>query len=249
MPVAVVTGGGSGIGRLVAVGLAQDGFDVVISGRRAEALAQTAELATGAAGKVVPVVADVGEEAAVDVLFHRVRDDFGRLDLLINNAGTFGATAPVQDYPRDAWDATVRTNLTGAFLCAQRAFALMLEQRPGGGRIINNGSLSAQVPRPHAIAYATTKHALTGLTRALALEGRAHGIACGQVDLGNAATEMTAGRQDTATLQADGTLRAEPVMDARHAAEAIRHLARLPLEVNAAALTLLPTTMPFGGRG
>jgi NAD(P)-dependent dehydrogenase (short-subunit alcohol dehydrogenase family) len=246
--VAVVTGAGSGIGRAVGTALAAEGYAVALAGRREDALHETAEEIGPAVGGTLCVPTDVAQAAAVDALFDAVLERFGRVDLLFNNAGTFGPAAPVDEYPRDGWDAVVATNLTGAFLCAQRAFSAMRRQHPAGGRIINNGSLSATVPRPHAVAYTATKHAITGLTRALALEGRAHGIACGQIDVGNASTEMTRALAEGA-LQADGTRRGEPTFDAGEVARAVVYMAGLPPEANVAAMTVMATGMPYAGRG
>ncbi|MGK5556312.1 SDR family oxidoreductase [Actinomadura kijaniata] len=246
--VAVVTGAGSGIGAAVAVALLEDGWRVALAGRRAAALEETAGKA-GAGDRALVVPADVTSPESVEALFAAVRRRWGRLDLLFNNAGRFGAAAPVEEFSLDEWRSVVDTNLTGAFLCAREAFRLMREQEPRGGRIINNGSLSAHTPRPHAVAYTATKHAVTGLTKQLSLEGRRYGIACGQIDIGNAATEMTSGFGGGA-LQADGSVRAEPVMDVRHVADAVRYMAGLPLDANAQFLTVMATAMPsFVGRG
>src|SRR3954468_12938692 len=215
-PVAVVTGAGSGIGRAVTHALLDFGYSVALAGRRAEALDETIADSEAVPDAALAVPADVGDPAAVDALFDAVLERFGRIDLLFNNAGSFGRPAPFEDYAREEWRAVVDVNLNGAFLCAQRAYRAMLEQDPRGGRIINNGSISAHTPRPHAVAYTATKHAITGLTKQLALEGRAHGIACGQIDVGNAATEMTAGIARGA-LQADGTTAPEATMDAANA--------------------------------
>jgi NAD(P)-dependent dehydrogenase (short-subunit alcohol dehydrogenase family) len=244
--VAVVTGAGSGIGREVARALLGAGYRVVLVGRREERLRAAADGAAEGRATVAP--ADVTVPTAVDGLFARVRDELRRVDLLFNNAGTFGPTAPIEDVGFDDWQAVVATNLTGAFLCAQAAFRAMKEQRPRGGRIINNGSISAYVPRPHAVAYTATKHAVTGLTKAISLEGRAYDIACGQIDVGNAATEMTAAIARGA-LQADGSVAPEPTMDARHVADAVLTMARLPLDANVQFITIMATKMPFVGRG
>jgi NAD(P)-dependent dehydrogenase (short-subunit alcohol dehydrogenase family) len=245
--VAVVTGAGSGIGRAVARGLLAAGWRVALAGRRAEPLRATAE--SGPAGRVLEVTADVTSPESVAALFAAVRDRWGRLDLLINNAGLFGTPAPVEDYGVDQWQAVIDTNLTGSFLCARQAFRMMKEQRPPGGRIINNGSLAAHTPRPDSAAYTASKHAVTGLTKALSLEGRRHGIACGQIDIGNAATEMTGGF-GRGTLQADDSVRPEPVMDVRHVVDAVLYMAGLPLDANAQFLTVMATGMPsFVGRG
>ncbi|MFJ9853031.1 SDR family oxidoreductase [Streptomyces sp. NPDC101150] len=246
--VAVVTGAGSGIGRAVAQELIAAGWHVVLAGRRLEALNATA-LQSGPGGPtVVPVPTDVSRPDEVDALFAAVRDRFGRLDLLFNNAGTFGKAGPLEELSYDDWRAVVDVNLTGSFLCAQAAFRAMKEQDPQGGRIINNGSISAHVPRPHSIAYTATKHAMTGLTKSLSLDGRPYRIACGQIDIGNAATEMT-GRMQTGILQANGTTAVEPVMDAADVARTVRHMAELPLEANVQFATVMATNMPYIGRG
>ena len=242
--IALVTGAGSGIGRITARALGRAGWTVVLTGRREEALKETAaEIA-----QAWVLSTDVTDEAAVDALFAQLAERYGRLDLLFNNAGTFGTPAPAAELPPERWRSIVDVNLTGAFLVAQRAFALMRDQDPAGGRIINNGSVSAQVPRPNSVAYTATKHAITGLTKSLALEGRAHRIAVGQIDIGNAATEMTE-RMTQGILQADGRIAIEPVMDAAHVASTIVHIASLPLDVNVPFMTIMATGMPFLGRG
>ncbi|MCX4677713.1 SDR family oxidoreductase [Streptomyces sp. NBC_01433] len=245
--VAVVTGAGSGIGRAVALALAGAGWSVALAGRRPEPLARTAEAT--ASQDVLSVRTDVTDPDDVGALFTSVREQFGRLDLLFNNAGTFGpASVPVEDLAYEDWRAVVEVNLTGAFLCAQAAYRQMKEQDPQGGRIINNGSISAHAPRPHSIAYTATKHAMTGLTKALSLDGRPYRIACGQIDIGNAATEMTE-RMRTGILQANGELAVEPVMAAADVARTVLHMAELPLEANVQFATVLATTMPYVGRG
>jgi NAD(P)-dependent dehydrogenase (short-subunit alcohol dehydrogenase family) len=246
--VAVVTGAGSGIGREVAHELLEAGYLVALAGRREDALRSTAETAGSGSEGAIVVPTDVADPASVDVLFDRVRGELNRVDVLFNNAGIFGTSAPIEEVSLEDWRAVVDTNLTGAFLCAQGAFRTMKDQRPRGGRIINNGSLSAHVPRPHAVAYTATKHAITGLTRAISLEGRAYDVACGQIDIGNAATEMTA-PMTKGVLQADGTVAAEPTMDARHVADAVLYMAGLPLDANVEFLTVMATGMPFIGRG
>ncbi|MDV9189217.1 SDR family oxidoreductase [Streptomyces sp. SR27] len=247
MSIAVVTGAGSGIGRSVALALAAAGWSVALAGRRAAALEETA--ATAPAGDFLAVPTDVTSAEEVTALFTAVRDHYGRVDLLFNNAGTFaGGGVPVEDLAPDTWRAVVDVNLTGAFLCAQAAFRTMKEQDPQGGRIINNGSVSAHVPRPHSIAYTATKHAMTGLTKSLSLDGRPYRIACGQLDIGNAATEMTA-RMQTGILQANGQLATEPVMDAADVAATVVHMAALPLEANVQFATVMATGMPYIGRG
>ncbi|GAA3173897.1 MULTISPECIES: SDR family oxidoreductase [Streptomyces] len=246
-PVAVVTGAGSGIGRAVAHALTAGGWRVALAGRRADALAQTAATAPpGPPPLALPT--DVTRPAEVDALFAAVRARCGRVDLLFNNAGTFGPAVPLDELSADDWRTVVDTNLTGAFLCAQAAFRTMKAQDPQGGRIINNGSVSAHTPRPHSVAYTATKHALTGLTKSLSLDGRPYRIACGQIDIGNAATEMT-GRMQTGILQANGTTAPEPVMDAADVARTVAHMAALPLEANVQFATVMATNMPYIGRG
>ncbi|WP_330176094.1 SDR family oxidoreductase [Streptomyces sp. NBC_01498] len=249
--IAVVTGAGSGIGRGVSVALAGAGWSVVLAGRKAERLAETAALvaesAPGAGTVCVPT--DVARPEDVDALFATVRERYGRVDFLFNNAGTFGpGGVPLEELPYAAWRKVVDTNLTGSFLCAQAAFRLMKEQDPGGGRIINNGSVSAHAPRPDSVAYTATKHALTGLTKSLSLDGRPYRIACGQIDIGNAATDMTQ-RMTRGVRQANGELAVEPVMDAADIATTVLHMAELPLEANVQFATVLATAMPFVGRG
>jgi NAD(P)-dependent dehydrogenase (short-subunit alcohol dehydrogenase family) len=241
--VAVITGAGSGIGRGVARGLVDAGYRVALAGRREEALRETLD---GREGLVVPT--DVTDVEAVRALFARTREELGRVDLLFNNAGTFGRPAPIEDVAYDDWRAIVDTNLTGAFLCAQEAFRAMKEQQPRGGRIVNNGSISAHTPRPNAVGYTATKHAITGLTKQLALEGRGHDIACGQIDIGNAATELTAAIERGA-LQADGSTKPEPTMDARAVTDAVLYMASLPLDTNVLFLTVMARDMPYVGRG
>ncbi|MEV6899820.1 SDR family oxidoreductase [Amycolatopsis sp. NPDC051372] len=240
---AVVTGAGSGIGRRVARALLDAGYQVALAGRRAEALEETADGAEGAL--VVPT--DVASPEAVAALFEAVRGRWGRLDLLVNNAGvSVGGT--VADLSVERWRRTVDTNLTGMFLCAQQAVLLMKDQEPMGGRIINNGSISAHAPRPASVAYTATKHAVTGLTKSISLDGRAWNVACGQIDIGNAATEMTE-RMSGGIPQADGRVLAEPTFDAGHVADAVLYMAGLPLDANVQFLTITATTMPFIGRG
>ncbi len=250
--VAVVTGAGSGIGAAVATRLLHDGWSVGLAGRREGALNDTAAAAEAAAGpgdgEALVRPTDVTDPAAVHALFDAVRDRWGRVDLLFNNAGMFGAPAPIDEFAPDQWRAVVDTNLNGSFYCAREAFRVMKAQTPQGGRIINNGSISAAVPRPHAVAYTATKHAVTGLTRALALEGRPFRIACGQIDIGNAATELAA-HIGQGTLQADGSVAREPMMDLGHAADAVVHMANLPLDANVLFMTVMATAMPFVGRG
>jgi NAD(P)-dependent dehydrogenase (short-subunit alcohol dehydrogenase family) len=245
--VALVTGAGSGIGRATALALLREGYAVVLAGRRAEALEQTARAGPDGA-RALAVCADVSDPSSVRALFERTKEAFGRLDLLFNNAGTGAQAIPLEDLTVEQWRRVVDVNLTGAFLCTQAAFRLMKEQTPPGGRIINNGSLSAHVPRPHSAPYTATKHAIAGLTKSTALDGRKYGIACGQIDIGNAATEMTA-RMKEGVPQANGELAVEPTMDVEHVARAVVYMASLPLEANVLFLTVMATTMPFVGRG
>jgi NAD(P)-dependent dehydrogenase (short-subunit alcohol dehydrogenase family) len=246
--VAVVTGAGSGIGRHVCLALLTAGYRVVLAGRRREALDATVSGSGVGQESTLVVPTDVTQPDAVRALFSQVKERFGRVDLLFNNAGTFGASRPLDEVTFEEWQTVVATNLTGAFLCAQEAFRGMKDQVPRGGRIINNGSLSAAVPRPHAVAYTATKHAITGLTKTISLEGRRFGVACGQIDIGNASTEMTASMR-YGVLQADGSVRPEPTMDVAHAASAVLYMASLPLDANVQFLTVMATTMPFVGRG
>jgi NAD(P)-dependent dehydrogenase (short-subunit alcohol dehydrogenase family) len=245
--VALVTGAGSGIGRATALALAGAGWAVALAGRRAAELEATA--AAGPPGaELVPLPTDVTDPAAVDALFAAIEQRFGRLDLLFNNAGRGAAPVPIDELPVADWLAVVAVNLTGAYLCARGAFGLMRRQDPRGGRIINNGSISAHTPRPFSAPYTATKHAITGLTKSLSLDGRAFDIVAGQIDIGNAATEMTE-RMKAGVLQADGRLAPEPTMDVRHVAEAIVHMASLPLDANILFLTVMANKMPFVGRG
>ncbi|MER5800630.1 SDR family oxidoreductase [Streptomyces sp. RLB3-17] len=245
--IAVVTGAGSGIGRAVAVELLRTGWSVTLAGRKPERLEETAALVPEAPSLVVRT--DVSRPDDVAALFDAARERFGRLDLLFNNAGTFGpGGVPVEELPYEAWLHVVNTNLNGAFLCAQAAYRQMKEQDPQGGRIINNGSISAHTPRPLSVAYTATKHALTGLTKSLSLDGRPYRIACGQIDIGNAATDMTE-RMRTGALQANGETAVEPVMDVVDVARTVRHMAELPLEANVQFATVLATAMPYVGRG
>jgi NAD(P)-dependent dehydrogenase (short-subunit alcohol dehydrogenase family) len=245
--VAVVTGAGSGIGRAVSLALAGAGWSVALAGRREAALRETARLAA-LPDRMLAVPTDVTDPDAVDALFAAVREHFGPLGLLFNNAGVSAPPLPVDELPYERWRRVVDVNLNGAFLCARAAFGQMRSQDPQGGRIINNGSVSAHVPRPHSIAYTATKHAVTGLTRSLSLDGRPYGIACGQIDVGNAATEMTE-RMPGGTRQADGSLRPEPVMDVAHVADTVLHMASLPLSANVQFVTVMATAMPYIGRG
>ena len=243
--VALVTGAGSGIGRAVAVGLATDGFVVVLAGRRADALAETA---TSISTDTLVQPTDVRDVASVDALFAAIGERFGRLDLLFNNAGVGAPAVPLEELSLEHWRRAVDTNLTGSFLCAQRAMAMMKRQDPPGGRIINNGSISAHTPRPNSAPYTATKHALTGLTKSIALDGRAFGITCGQIDIGNAESPMTA-RMADGVPQPDGTRRPEPTMDVDDAARAVRYMAGLPPGANVLFRTVMAAGMPFAGRG
>ena len=242
--IALVTGAGSGIGRACATALMDAGWTVVLAGRRAAELEATAAHAPNAA---LAVPTDIADEAQVEALFARIESEFGRLDLLFNNAGT-GAGGRLEDLGLDAWRRVVDVNLTGAFLCTRAAFRLMKAQAPQGGRIVNNGSISAHAPRPFSVAYTATKHAITGLTRSTSLEGRAYDIACGQIDIGNAATEMTAAMA-RGVPQADGSFAPEPLMDLKAVADAVLFMAGLPLDANVQFMTVMATKMPFIGRG
>ncbi len=246
--VALVTGAGSGVGRAVALALAGAGFDVVLAGRRAGALEATADAARPSGTRTLAVPSDVSDPASVDALFAATREAFGRLDLLFNNAGVSAPPVPLEELTAAQWRAVVDVNLTGAFLCLQAAFRLMGSQDPRGGRVINNGSISAHAPRPNSAPYTATKHAITGLTRAAALDGRRLDIAVGQIDIGNAATDMTA-RMQSGVPQADGRMMPEPVMDAEHVARSVLHMAALPLDANVLFMTVMATKMPFVGRG
>lgn len=246
--VAIVTGAGSGIGRAVALTLLGAGYRVALSGRRAEALQETADLSKAAAGDVLTVQCDVGDPESVKALFDSTNARFGRLDVLFNNAGSGTPPMPLEDIPVESWQAVVNANLSGAFYCTQQAFRLMKAQSPQGGRIINNGSISAHTPRPFSAPYTSTKHAITGLTKSTSLDGRAYGIACSQIDIGNAETPMTA-RMPQGVPQADGSMAPEPVMDVQHVADAVLHMANLPLDANVLFMTVMATNMPFVGRG
>jgi NAD(P)-dependent dehydrogenase (short-subunit alcohol dehydrogenase family) len=251
--IALVTGAGSGIGAAAAAALLRDGWRVVYAGRRLQTLQQAIADAGDPFGdmaeRTLAVAADVTQPASVDALFAAALQRFGRLDLLFNNAGIFSPGVPLEELTLAQWRAAVDTNLTGAFLCTQHAFRQMKAQTPKGGRIINNGSISAHAPRPNSAPYTATKHAILGLTKASALDGRSHGIAVGQVDIGNAATDMTTGIGGAGVPQADGSLRPEALMDLRHAADAVAHMASLPLDANVLFMTVMSTTMPFIGRG
>ena len=246
--VALVTGAGSGIGRACALALAQAGFQVVLAGRRADALQETIAEAGELGARLLAVPTDVGDPASVKALFAATKQRFGRLDVLFNNAGMGTPAMPFEELSFEQWQAVVAVNLTGPFLCSQEAFRLMKDQSPRGGRIINNGSISAYAPRPFSAPYTSTKHAISGLTRSLALDGRAYDIACGQIDIGNAATDMTQ-RMTSGVLQPSGELKVEPRMDVRHVAEAVVHMAQLPLDVNVLFMNVMATKMPFVGRG
>ena len=246
--IALVTGGGSGIGAASALALAADGWRVVLAGRRAGALEDVASRGAGLPGALDPVPTDVTDEDSVRALFAGVVARHGRVDLLFNNAGSGAPEHELGDVPLAEWEAVLRVNLTGAFLCTREAFRVMRDQRPRGGRIINNGSISAHAPRPRSVAYTATKHAITGLTKATALDGREHDIACGQLDIGNARTDL-AKASEAGALQPDGEVRPEPLMDVDHAAAAVRYMASLPLDANVASLTVMATRMPFVGRG
>jgi NAD(P)-dependent dehydrogenase (short-subunit alcohol dehydrogenase family) len=246
--VALVTGAGSGIGRAVALALLRDGYRVVLAGRREDALAETLTEAGADAVRALAVPADVRDAASVAALFEKTRDTFGRLDLLFNNAGIHANGIAFEDLRVEKWRDVVDTNLTGMFLCAQQAYRMMKAQQPRGGRIINNGSISAHVPRPDSAAYTATKHAVTGLTKSISLDGRAYDIACGQIDIGNAFTKLAA-RMSSGVKQAHGEVRVEPMIDVRLVADAVVHMASLPLEANVQFMTLMATKMPYIGRG
>jgi len=246
--VALVTGAGSGIGRASALGLQAAGYAVVLAGRRSEELDNTAAAATEGGGKMLAVPTDVSDPEAVDALFARTREMFGRLDVLFNNAGTGTPAVPMDELTVEQWKKVVDVNLTGSFLCARQAFKMMKEQNPKGGRIINNGSISAHAPRPFSVPYTSTKHAITGLTKCISLDGRAHDIACGQIDIGNAVTPLTE-RMIAGVPQADGTTKPEPRMPVEHVASAVVYMAGLPLDANVQFMTIMATKMPFVGRG
>ena len=246
--VAIVTGAGSGIGRATALALLKAGWRVVLAGRRADALEATRSAAGDLAGHAITVPTDATDPAAVKALFAATKEAFGRLDLLFNNAGTGAPAIPLEDLTVEQWKSVVDINLTAVFLCTQEAFRMMKSQTPRGGRIINNGSISAHAPRPFSSPYTATKHGITGLTKATSLDGRAYDIACGQIDIGNAATEMTQ-RMTKGVLQANGEMAVEPRMDVQHVADSVVHMASLPIESNVQFLTVMATKMPFVGRG
>jgi NAD(P)-dependent dehydrogenase (short-subunit alcohol dehydrogenase family) len=245
---ALVTGAGSGIGRAVSVALQGAGYSVALAGRRAAELEKTAAMRSASGGAMLPVPTDIGDPKSVKALFARIKEEFGRLDLLVNNAGAGAPGIPMEDLTYEQWMAVVNVNLTGAFLCAQEAVRMMKAQAPRGGRIINNGSISAHTPRPNSAPYTATKHAITGLTKCIALDGRRYDIACGQIDIGNAETPMT-GRMAEGVPQADGSVKPEPRMNVRHVAEAVLYMASLPLDANVLFMTVMATKMPFAGRG
>jgi NAD(P)-dependent dehydrogenase (short-subunit alcohol dehydrogenase family) len=245
---AIVTGAGTGIGKAVALALLGEGYRVALAGRRREPLEQAAKEAGALASRALVAPTDVADPASVRALFERAREAFGRLDLLFNNAGVSAPGVPLEDLSLEQWRAVVDINLTGAFLCTQEAFRVMKAQQPRGGRIINNGSISAHAPRPNSAPYTATKHAITGLTRSTSLDGRKYDIACGQIDIGNAATEM-ASRMAKGVPQANGEIAVEPLMDVQHVARAVVYMAGLPLEANVLFMTVMATKMPFVGRG
>jgi NAD(P)-dependent dehydrogenase (short-subunit alcohol dehydrogenase family) len=245
---ALVTGAGTGIGKASALALARAGWRVALAGRRREPLETVAAEITALGRRALAESVDVGDPQAVKALFGRIESEFGRLDLLFNNAGRGAPAVPIDELPYDTWKAVVDVNLNGMFLCAQAAFGLMKRQKPQGGRIINNGSISAHTPRPMAIAYNATKHAVSGLTKSIALDGRPHDIACGQIDVGNALTEM-ARRMTQGVMQADGRMAIEPTMDPDEVGAAVAHMANLPLSTNILTMTIMATKMPFVGRG
>jgi NAD(P)-dependent dehydrogenase (short-subunit alcohol dehydrogenase family) len=246
--VALVTGGGTGVGKAVSLALLKEGYAVVLAGRRREPLDATAAEGAKGGGKTLAVETNVSDPASVKALFAKIREGFGRLDLLFNNAGTGAPAIPMEELSFEQWKTVVDTNLTGSFLCAQEAMRLMKEQQPRGGRIINNGSISAHAPRPNSAPYTATKHAITGLTKSIALDGRKYDIACGQIDIGNAETDM-ARRMKDGVPQADGSVKPEPLMDPVHVANAVVHMASLPPDANVLFMTVMATKMPFVGRG
>jgi NAD(P)-dependent dehydrogenase (short-subunit alcohol dehydrogenase family) len=245
---ALITGAGSGIGKSIALALAGAGYSVVLAGRRKEPLEETAKAAQAHGVRALVVPTDVSDPAAVNHLFEQIKEHFGRLDLLFNNAGIFARSVSLEELEYEQWKSAVDINLTGAFLCTQGAFRLMKSQQPRGGRIINNGSISAHAPRPNAVSYTATKHAITGLTKATSLDGRKYDIACGQIDIGNAASDMTE-IMSRGVLQADGSTRPEPLMDTEHVASAVLYMASLPLDANVQFMTVMATKMPYIGRG
>jgi NAD(P)-dependent dehydrogenase (short-subunit alcohol dehydrogenase family) len=246
--IAIVTGAGTGVGRGAALALMQAGFTVVLAGRRKDKLEEVAKEGAAAGGKSLVVPADIADPASIKALFAKTKETFGRLDVLFNNAGIGAPAVPIEDLPYDKWKAVVDTNLNGTFLCTQEAFRIMKDQTPRGGRIINNGSISAHTPRPFTIAYTATKHAITGLTKSTALDGRAYDIACGQIDIGNAVSPLTE-RMVEGILQPNGQKMKEPRMDVDHVGQAVVYMAGLPLESNVLFMTVMATKMPFVGRG
>jgi len=246
--VAIVTGAGSGIGRAAAIALGQEGFSVVVAGRQKEALDATVKEGAAVGSRMIGVPTDVTQPSSVVALFARTKEAFGRLDLLFNNAGKSAPSIPLEDLTYDQWRAAVDTNLTGAFLCTQQAIKLMKTQQPQGGRIINNGSLAAYAPRPNSAPYTATKHAITGLTKSTSLDGRKYSIACGQIDIGNAATEMTRAMSN-GIEQPNGAIEVEPTIDVQDVARAVVYMASLPLSANVQFMTVMATKMPFIGRG
>ncbi len=246
--IALVTGAGSGIGRACSLALQAAGYSVVLAGRRVAELEKTTAMAAPGGGAMLAVPTDVSKLESVRALFTRIRETYGRLDVLFNNAGTNSPGIPMEELSFEQWSSVVGVNLTGAFLCAQEAIRMMKAQQPRGGRIINNGSISSHAPRPNSAPYTVTKHAILGLTKCIALDGRPFNIACSQIDIGNAATELTA-RMTKGILQANGTMAVEPRMDVQHVAEAVVFMANLPLESNVQFMTIMATNMPFVGRG
>ncbi|MFJ9450833.1 MULTISPECIES: SDR family oxidoreductase [unclassified Herbaspirillum] len=246
--IALVTGAGSGIGKQISLALLRDGYAVVLAGRRQEPLEETVKAAGEFGANALVVPADVSDPVSVKNLFAKTKEKFGRLDLLFNNAGIFAPPMSLEELSYEQWKSAVDINLTGVFLCTQEAFRLMKEQSPRGGRIINNGSISAHAPRPFSVSYTATKHAITGLTKSTSLDGRRYDIACGQIDIGNASTDMTE-LMKKGTLQADGSTQVEPTMDAGHVAKAILYMDSLPLDANVQFMTVMATKMPFIGRG
>lgn len=246
--IAMVTGAGSGVGKASALALARVGYALVLAGRRQDAIDAVGAEIREAGGKALAISTDVGDPKSVETLFARAKDTYGRLDVLFNNAGTGAPAVPIEDLPFAEWQKVVAANLTGVFLCTQEAFRIMKDQTPRGGRIINNGSISSQTPRPYAIAYNATKHGVTGITKSAALDGRPYDIACGQIDIGNAATEMTA-RMTGGVLQADMSKKPEPRMDVQCVADAVVYMASLPLDANVLTMTVMATKMPLVGRG
>ncbi|MBN11786.1 MAG: 3-oxoacyl-ACP reductase [Opitutaceae bacterium] len=248
MSVAIITGGGSGIGKSVAIALGEAGYSVSIAGRRQEALNETVAVIRDNGGSAVAIQTDITDPKRVDGLFSKTVEAFGRVDLLFNNAGIFGSAALLDELTFEDWKAVVDVNLTGAFLCTQAAFRVMKEQDPRGGRIINNGSISSQTPRPNSAPYTATKHAITGLTKSTSLDGRKYDIACGQIDIGNATTDLTA-KMKKGVPQADHSIQVEPTMSVENVANAVLYMASLPLDANVLTMTVMSTKMPFVGRG